>query len=191
VIVLQWIAPVLLLVSLEFSVFSQAQKTLEDIYSSLNLPNGPSQPRSRKKKRIKIQTVRPVNLRGYKVRKGHSENLMGVEVIFKARFNGDELRIPICYCYFFGRKKSLLERKNMDFIQYGPNRRPIPFQAQLYVKNKSLNRILFSYPATFVFKYALVVIGDQTGVEVLTYPRSADPKDFDFEEKQLYLKNSD
>lgn len=163
--------------------------TLEDIRNKLGVEKNTSQ--KKKKNQFEIRMVRPGNVKGWRTKTddGRKTNLFGVEVTFKVNKKIDLIHVPYHYCYFFDKDKNLLDRRNAAFIFGKGKQKCVELEGDLYVKGKKSVKIIFAHPSTFLYKYAVCVIGNTQGVDAACYPRSTNYEDFDFDEKILVYKN--
>lgn len=167
------------------SLYVSAQ-TLEDIRRKLNKQEVTQ---TKNTSKFEIRSVRPGNLSGWEMKNdnGVDSELSAVYVVFKINEKGDGFPVPYNFCYFFDKDRNLLDKKKVNHIFPGGNARGKQIEAgDLQVKGRTPIQIAFVYPQSFKYKYALVVIGDETSQSVACYPKSEDPMSFEFDEKHLF-----
>ena len=133
--------------------------------------------------------MRPGNLSGWEMKNdnGGDSELSAVYVVFKINEKGDSIPVPYNFCYFFDKDRNLLDKKKANHIFPGGNSRGKQIEeGSLQVKGKAPVQIAFVYPQSFKYKYALVIIGDETSQSVACYPKTEDPMSFEFDEKHLF-----
>jgi hypothetical protein len=162
-------------------------QTLEDIRRKLNMaPRNAAASRERENL-FEIKRLRPGNIQGWKVRtaEGRSENLYGIEVQFEVHRDAEAVPVPCCWCYFYDRDGYLIDRLRVSMIYRPGQTRASELEGDLVVPGEKTIRAAIGYPATFHYKYAICVIGNEDGVDVMCYPRSTDYREFEFDEKSL------
>jgi hypothetical protein len=184
-----------------------SQGSLEDIRNKLNKgknlthidihaskpaenPEQKENPEQAADKKFEIKSLKTGKMNGWKTtnNKGAYALLYGITASFKVNEKGESINVPVNFCYFYDKDKNLIERKKASFILGRGKARGTEIEGDLNVEGQDTVQIAFTYPADFRYKYAVCVIGDETGMDVACIPNSASPKDFEFDEKNQIFK---
>jgi hypothetical protein len=178
--------------------FAQEPRTLEDIHEKRKL-SANTATQKKENRKFEIKSIRTHTIQSwYRKQEYREANLFqGLQVTFRVNEKGDRILVPFAVCYFYDKKKNLVERQEVDFYypKYSPgspshrtySSNPEPLIGDLFVKGKKDTRIIFSFPPPSVhFEYAICVIGNDEGVDAKAYPESVSILDFEFDEKNLY-----